>query len=235
MFQHASHTYTFFTKQQEQGQSEGVDTWFLLICKAWQMDICKLSIKISGTSDRSHPTRWSYVILRSNDLRISSQLILCLALLTVSTLHLQAGLSLKPTPHFLSHYRWGSTRRLTFSLYQSHWPPGGLSSFVSYTHCEKALWYATQFQALFLSLSCLTQMSPSPLEWEDEPGEEQGSGRGTDCTAIHPKHKKNTMLAWEKCYSVHPKKKMPMMCGANDPSEKPLTRKKPQGGKQTKV
>lgn len=183
----------FFTKHQEQGQSEGVGTWFLLICKAWQMDICKLSIKISGTSDRSHPTRWSYVILKLNDLHISSQLILCLALLTVSALHLQAGLSLKPhSPLPLSlSMRIYSPVSLSLSIRAT----GPLEAECSCRSLALCFLYALRKGALVccsvpgpLSLALLPDSDvPSPLEWEDEPGEEQGLGKGTDCTVITSK------------------------------------------------
>lgn len=240
MLKHASHTYTFFTKQQEQGQSEGVGTWFLLICKAWQMDICKLSIKISGTSDRSHPTRWSYVILKLNDLHISSQLILCLALLTVSTLHLQAGLLLKPTPHFLSHYWWGSTLRLTFSLYQSHWHPGGQLQlqvsrplFLIRTAKRRFGMPLSSRPSFSRSLAWL-RCPPPLLSGKMSQGKSKAWGGGQIVLWLHPKHKKNTMLAWVKCHSVHPKINVhDVWCQWSQ--WETTDQKKPQGGKQTKV
>ncbi len=238
MLQHASHTYTFFTKQQEQGQSEGVGTWFLLICKAWQMDICKLSIKISGTSDRSHPTRWSYVILKSNDLRISSQLILCLALLTVSTFHLQAGLSLKPTTSLII-----DGDLLVGSLSLSIRATGPLEANCSCRSLVLCFLYALRKGALVcrsvpgpLSLALLPDSDVPLPSWVGRWA--RGRARLGEGDRLYCDYIQNTrrIPCWPgRSATLFTLKKMPMICGVNDPSEKPLTRKKPQGGKQTKV
>lgn len=117
--------------------------------------------------------------------------------------------------HFLSLSEWLAPWRLTAAA--------GLVLCFLYALRKGALVCRSVPGPLFLALLPDSDV-PSPLEWGDEPGEEQGLGRGTDCTVITSKTQE---------YHHTGLMKMPMICGVSDPSEKPVTRNKPQGGKQT--
>lgn len=200
------------------------------------MDICKLSIKISRTTERSHVLHT--LELRETEMKWPAHLLSInpQSRIVDSLFAPSLGRSLvkthSPLPLSLS---MGIYSRLTFSL--SLRVTGPLEADCSCRSLVLCFLYALRKGALV----CRSVPGPLSLAWLRCPLPSRvgrwarGRARLGEGDRLYCDHIQNTRTPpyWPGRSPTLFSLKMPMICGVNDLSEEPVTRKKPQGGKQT--